>query len=62
MYTTKIARIKVIKYKSSIESYISHGVVKYFSYEPKAYFKNTIENSLKLRQHELNGIDIISLF
>lgn len=57
-----IKNMKASKYKSSMESHISHDVTKYFSYEPKAYGQKHIEKLLKLRQHQLNGINIISLY
>ena len=57
-----IKNMKASKYKSSMESHISHDVAKYFSYEPKAYGQRHIEKPLKLRQHQLNGVNIISLY
>lgn len=57
-----IKNMKASKYKSSMESHISHDVAKYFSYEPKAYGQRHIEKLLKLRQHQLNGVNIISLY
>lgn len=57
-----IKNMKASKYKSSMESHISHDVAKYFSYEPKAYGQRHIEKLLKLRQHQLNGVNIISIY
>jgi len=50
------------KYKSSMESHISHCVASFFSSRPKAFSYRRIEDYLKLQEYSLNGIDIFSLY
>lgn len=57
-----IKQMKASRYKSSMESHISHCVAKYFSYEPKAYSKRTIQKLIKLQEYKLNGINLIDLY
>lgn len=57
-----IKNMEASKYKSSMESHISHCIAKYFSYEPKAYSKFRIEKLLKLREAYLNDINILDLY
>lgn len=57
-----IKQMKTSKYKSSMESHISHCIAKYFSYEPKAYSKRTIQKLIKLQEYQLNGINLIELY
>lgn len=57
-----IKEMKLSKYKSSMESHISHNVAKYFSYEPKAYSKRHIQKLIKLQEYRANGINIFGLY
>ena len=51
--------MKKSKYKSSMESHISHDIAKPFSYEPKAYSTRHIQKLIKLQEYKLNGINIL---
>ena len=57
-----IKEMKKSKYKSSMESHISHNVAKYFSYEPKAYSSRKIPKLIKLVEYHANGINILDLY
>ena len=45
-----------------MESHISHNVAKYFSFEPKAFFKRRIQKLIKLYEYKTNGINILGLY
>lgn len=57
-----IKEMKKSRYKSSMESHISHYVAKYFSFEPKAYSKRHIQKLIKLQEYKINGINILGLY
>ena len=57
-----IKEMKKSKYKSSMESHISHDIAKPFSYEPKAYSTRHIQKLIKLQEYKLNGINILNLY
>ena len=57
-----IKEMKKSKYKSSMESHISHDIAKPFSYEPKAYSTRHIQKLVKLQEYKLNGINILNLY
>lgn len=57
-----IKEMKKSRYKSSMESHISHYVAKYFSFEPKAYSKRHIQKLIKLQEYKANGINILGLY
>ena len=57
-----IKEMKKSRYKSSMESHISHCVAKYFSFEPKAYSKRHIQKLIKLQEYKINGINILGLY
>lgn len=57
-----IKEMKKSKYKSSMESHISHDIAKFFSYEPKAYSTRHIQKLIKLQEYKLNGINILNLY
>lgn len=57
-----IKEMKKSKFKSSMESHISHCIAKLFAYEPKAYSKKHIQKLIKLQEYKLNGINIFNLY
>ncbi len=57
-----IKEMKKSKYKSSMESHISHDIARPFSYEPKAYSTRHIQKLIKLQEYKLNGINILNLY
>lgn len=57
-----IKEMKKSRYKSSMESHISHYVAKYFSFEPKAYSKRHIQKLIKLQEYKINEINILGLY
>ena len=50
------------KYKSSMQSHISHYIARYFSSRQKVYSRNNIEKYLKLQEAKINKIDIKNLY
>lgn len=57
-----IREMRKSKYKSSMESHISHNIAKYFSFEPKSYSKRHIQKLIKLQEYKANGINILALY
>ena len=57
-----IKNMEKSKYKSSMESHISHNVASYFGSRPKGFGRKNIEKLLKLQEYKANGININNLY